>query len=93
MSERTDRKAHGAHRRTPGRVSGRAGSLNRESIVQGAIDLMSGEGPSALTLRRLGAELVSVTVTDEQIFEFTIENLIRGVEALLQTVAVAASRP
>lgn len=91
MSERTDRKAHGAHRRTPGRVSGRAGSLNRESIVQGAIDLMSGEGPSALTLRRLGAELVSVT--DEQIFEFTIENLIRGVEALLQTVAVAASRP
>lgn len=91
MSERTDRKAHGAHRRTPGRVSGRAGSLNRESILQGAIDLMSGEGPSALTLRRLGAELVSVT--DEQIFEFTIENLIRGVEALLQTVAVAASRP
>lgn len=91
MSERTDRKAHGAHRRTPGRVSGRAGSLNRESIVQGAIDPTSGEGPSALTLRRLGAELVSVT--DEQIFEFTIENLIRGVEALLQTVAVAASRP
>jgi len=58
MSERVSRGARGStNRRTQGRANGRTSSLSRESIVLGAIDLMSREGPSALSLRRLGTEL------------------------------------
>lgn len=57
MPERVIREARGTNRRPQGRANGRAGSLSRESIVKGAIDLMSREGPGALTLRRLGTEL------------------------------------